>query len=99
MILTLQFLFAVHGAPQYIQLDNDPEFIAKNIQRWLKRAVVNTLYINKDSPWEKAYVELFDGKLRDKLLNRIVPDPGRGSVGAGRVATGYNHHCPYSSLD
>jgi len=50
VILTLQFLFAVRGASEHIRSDNGPEFIAKNIQRWLKRAVVDTLYINKASP-------------------------------------------------
>ena len=43
VLLTLQFLFAVRGAPQHIRSDNGPEFIANNIQRWLERAVVNTL--------------------------------------------------------
>jgi len=49
VILTLQFLFAVRGAPQHIRSDNSPEFVAKNIQRWLRRSVVNTRYINKAS--------------------------------------------------
>ena len=31
VILTLQFLFAVRGAPQHIRSDNSPEFVAKNI--------------------------------------------------------------------
>ena len=70
VILTLQFLFAVRGAPEHIRSDNGPEFVANNIQRWLQRVAVNTLYIKKASPWENAYVESFNGKLRDELLNR-----------------------------
>ena len=54
VMLTLQHLLAVRGAPQHIRPDNGPEFIAREIQRWLERAQVNTLYINKASPWENG---------------------------------------------
>ena len=36
----------------------------------LHQASVGTLYIQKASPWENGYVESFNGKLRDELLNR-----------------------------
>ena len=70
VMLTLQYLFAVRGTPQHLRSDNGPEFVAREIRRWLKRSKVNTLYINKGSPWENGYVESFKGKLRDELLNR-----------------------------
>jgi putative transposase len=54
VILTLQYLFAVRGAPDYVRSENGPEFIAKEIQRWLDRAAVGTLYLQKASPWEKV---------------------------------------------
>ncbi len=57
--LTLQYLFAVRGAPEHIGSDNGPEFIAKEIRQWLGRAAVDTLYIKKGSPWENGYVESF----------------------------------------
>ena len=69
-MLTLQYLFALRGAPEHIRSDNGPEFVAKEIQRWLGRASVGTLYIRKAGPWENGYVESFNGKLRDELLNR-----------------------------
>jgi putative transposase len=68
--LTLQYLFGLRGAPEHIRSDNGPEFIAKEIRRWLLQASVDTLYILKGSPWENGYVESFNGKLRDELLNR-----------------------------
>lgn len=55
--LTLQYLFAVRGAPEHIRSDNGPEFVAEEIQRWLDQAEVDTLYIQKASPWENGYVE------------------------------------------
>ena len=70
VILTLQYLFAVRGAPEHLRSDNGPEFVAREVQRWLERATVRTLYVNKASPWENGYVESFNGKLRDELLNR-----------------------------
>jgi len=69
VMLTLQYLFAVRGAPEHVRSDNGPEFIAKEIWRWLERASVGTLYIQKASPWENGYVESFNGRLRDELLN------------------------------
>jgi putative transposase len=70
VMLTLQYLFAVRTIPKHIRSDNGPEFIAEEIQHWLHQASVGTLYIQKASPWENGYVESFNGKLRDELLNR-----------------------------
>jgi len=62
VIMTLQYLFAVRGAPEHLRSDNGPEFVAKEIQEWLARACVRTLYIQKASPWENGYVESFNGR-------------------------------------
>ena len=68
--MTLQYLFAVRGAPEHLRSDNGPELVAKEVQEWLTRACVRTLYIQKASPWENGYVESFNGRLRDELLDR-----------------------------
>ena len=49
--------------------DNGPEFVAKAVRDWLSRLEVGTLFIEPGSPWENGYVESFNGKLRDELLN------------------------------
>jgi len=99
VMLTLQYLFAVRGAPEHIRSDNGPEFVAKELQRWLERAAVRTLYIQKASPWENGYVESFNGKLRDELLNRelflSVPE-ARFVLDEWRLE--YNHRRPHSGL-
>ena len=66
----LQYVFAVRGMPEHIRSDNGPEFVAKDVRKWLDQAEVKTLFIAKGSPWENGYVESFNGKLRDELLNR-----------------------------
>jgi transposase InsO family protein len=45
------------------------EFTATAVREWLERVGVNTLFIEPGSPWENGYVESFNGKLRDELLN------------------------------
>ena len=58
--------------PTYIRSDNGPEFTAKAVRKWLGKLGVGTLFIEPGSPWENGYVESFNGKLRDELLNREI---------------------------
>jgi transposase InsO family protein len=99
VILTLQYLFAVRGAPERLRSDNGPEFVGREIQRWLSSACVATLYIQKASPWENGYVESFNGKLRDELLNRelflSLPE-ARYVLDEWRLE--YNHRRPHSGI-
>jgi transposase InsO family protein len=55
--------------PDHIRSDNGPEFTAKAVRNWLNSIGVKTLYIEPGSPWENGYIESFNGKLRDELLN------------------------------
>jgi putative transposase len=70
VIYQLFNLFIFRGMPEHIRSDNGPEFIARAIRRWLNRLGVKTLFIEPGSPWENGYIESFNGKLRDELLNR-----------------------------
>jgi len=65
-------LFVFRGIPQHIRSDNGPEFTAKGIRNWLNQIGVKTLFIEPGSPWENGYIESFNGKLRDELLNREI---------------------------
>ena len=65
-------LFVHRGLPAYIRSDNGPEFTALAVRDWLSRLGVGTLLIEPGSPWENGYVESFNGKLRDELLNGEV---------------------------
>ncbi len=65
-------LFMSRGTPAYLRSDNGSEFTAHRVQEWLARVGVQTLFIAPGSPWENGYVESFNGKLRDELLNREI---------------------------
>jgi len=72
VISVLTELFLQRGIPEYIRSDNGPEFTAKAVRDWLNRLDVKTLFIELGSPWENGYIESFNGKLRDELLNREI---------------------------
>lgn len=92
-------LFITRGIPEYIRSDNGPEFIAKTLCRWLSVIGVKTLYIEPGSPWENGYIESFNGKLRDELLNREIFDTlFEAKVLAERWKREYNTVRPHSSL-
>jgi len=96
----LRYLFAVRGCPAYIRSDNGPEFISSAVQKWLRQSGVETLYIAPGSPWENGYIESFNSRLRDELLNReLFLSVNELRYVADRWRMDYNHYRPHSSLD
>lgn len=63
------YLFQVRGCPTYIRNDNGPEFIAEAVKLFLALSGVETLYLEPGSPWENSYVESFNARMRDELLD------------------------------
>jgi transposase InsO family protein len=95
----LAWLFATRGVPDHIRSDNGPEFTAKVVRSWLARVRVKTLFIQPGSPWENGYVESFNGKLRDELLNgEIFYTLREAKVLLERWRQYYNRKRPHSSL-
>jgi len=96
----LRCLFAIRGVPQFIRSDNGPEFVSKELCKWLDQADVDTLFIAPGSPWENGYVESFNGKFRDELLNgELFLSLAEVRWIVDRWRLDYNHHRPHSSLD
>lgn len=99
VIDVLQYVFAVRAAPEFIRSDNGPEFVAREVTRWLDRANVKTLFIAKGSPWENGYVESFNSRFRDELLDRelfLGLEDARWVIDRWRLD--YNHHRVHSAL-
>jgi putative transposase len=92
-------LFVTRGTPEYIRSDNGPEFVNRTVRDWLERIGVETLYIEVGSPWENGYVESFNGKLRDELLNREMFETLlEAQVIVEDWRKDYNGQRPHSSL-
>ena len=92
-------LFLERGIPEHIRSDNGPEFTARAIRQWLKDLGVKTLYIEPGSPWENGYIESFNGKLRDELLNvEIFTTLFEAQVLIENWRKDYNQIRPHSAL-
>jgi putative transposase len=92
-------LFVRRGVPEHIRSDNGPEFTARAAREWLGRVGVGTLYIEPGSPWENGYVESFNGKVSDELLDGEIFDTLLGAkVLIERYRVRYNTVRPHSSL-
>jgi len=72
VIDVLTDLFVLHGVPENIRSDNGPEFIAKAVRQWIAAVGANTAYIAPGSPWENGFIESFNARLRDELLDGEV---------------------------
>ncbi len=66
---------------------------------WLAALDVETLFIEPGSPWENGYVESFNGKLRDELLDReIFFTLAEAKILIERWRREYNTVRPHSAL-
>jgi putative transposase len=69
LITELEQLVAIYGPPSSLRCDNGPELIADALREWCQFSRIGISYIEPGSPWENAYVESFNGRVRDELLN------------------------------
>ena len=69
VIDVLSDLFILRGVPGHIRSDNGPEFVAKAVQEWIAAVGAKTAYITPGSPWENGFIESFNARLRDELLD------------------------------
>jgi len=95
----LNLLFKQRAAPEYIRSDNGGEFIANELQRWLKGNQSSTIYITPGHPWENGFAESFNGKFKDECLNEeIFLNCEEAQVVVEQWRQHYNNFRPHSSL-
>jgi putative transposase len=85
--------------PEVITIDNGPEFTGKALDAWAYRTGVKLNFIRPGKPVENAYIESFNGKLRDECLNEnwfVTLKDTREATEAWRID--YNEFRPHSSL-
>lgn len=93
-------LFCQRGVPAHIRSDNGSEFANEQIRTWLNELGVKTLFIEPGSPWENGFIESFNGKFRDELLNReIFYTLKEAQIIIERWRREYNQIRPHSSLN
>ena len=96
---TLKKAMAEYEVPRRLRCDNGSELTARSLQGALAALQVRTLFIAPASPWENAYQESFNGKLRDELLNLEVCDTLREEQALlDGWRDHYNHRRPHSAL-
>jgi putative transposase len=87
------------GLPEMIRVDNGPEFISNALDAWAYQRGIKMTFIRPGKPVENAYIESFNGRLRDECLNEnwfLSLDHARRIIEDWRVD--YNHARPHSSL-
>jgi putative transposase len=95
----LERLAEIRGLPEVITLDNGPEFAGKALDEWAYNRGVKLNFIRPGKPVENAYIESFNGKLRDECLNQnwfITLRNARETIETWRID--YNEFRPHSSL-
>ena len=92
-------LFILRGIPAYIRSDNGPEFIAEAVRDWISAVGAQTAYITPGSPWENGYIESFNARFRDELLNgEIFYSLKEAQIIIEQWRIHYNTKRPHSSL-
>ncbi len=69
VVTVLDRLAAERGTPAYLRFDNGGEFVANAVADWARFNTVDSIFIDPGSPWQNAWIESFNGRLRDELLN------------------------------
>ena len=100
----LDRLALMHGAPAYVRFDNGPEFVAHAVNDWCRFNDTGALFIDPGSPWQNAFIESFNGRLRDELLNswrfdslleaRVIIEDWRRDYNANRPHTAHGELTP-----
>jgi transposase InsO family protein len=99
VIDTLADLFVLRGVPAHIRSDQGPEFVAEAVKGWIAGAGAAAAYIERGSPWENGYVESFNARLRDELLDgEVFRTVAEARVLIERWRQHYNAQRPRSAL-
>lgn len=99
-VAVLERIVAGRGtAPEHIRCDNGPELIAHALREWCRQSSVATAYIEPGSPWQNPFIESFNGRARDEVLDVEL----FGTLAEARVILAdwidsYNTEHPHSAL-
>lgn len=99
VIRALSRLKIVRGLPKIITVDNGSEFSGNELDRWAHENGVQLHFIRPGKPVENAYIESFNGRLRDECLNcHVFYSLEETKLIVERWRADYNDWRPHSSL-
>ncbi|WP_209490551.1 IS3 family transposase [Xanthobacter flavus] len=95
----LDRLLAERGRPKMIVSDNGSEFTSNAILAWTDAARVEWHYIAPGKPMQNGFIESFNGRLRDELLNEtLFSSLSQARAALARWQVDYNTDRPHSKL-
>ncbi len=98
VVFVLDKIAGQRGFPKHLRFDNGPEFEAFAVADWCRFNEAETIFIDPGSPWQNAWVECYNGRIRDEHLNGQLFDTlleAQVLNEAWRVD--YNENRPYSA--
>ena len=98
VIDVLSDLFILHGVPEHIRSDNGPEFVAIAVQEWIGAVGAKTAYITPGSPWENGFIESFNARRRDELLDGEIYTLREAQIVIESWRRHYNTVRPHASV-
>jgi putative transposase len=99
VIRELEALIAKRGPPMQCVSDNGPEFTSLALLRWAQGVGLDWRYIDPGKPQQNAFIESFNGRLRDEFLNEtLFTSLNRARAELATWQRDYNNERPHSSL-
>ena len=99
VVAVMTWISAIRGAPKTIRVDTGPEFISKALDHWAYENGGTLDFSRPGKPTDNAFVESFNGRLRDKCLNShwfLSLADARAKIEAWR--RDYNESRPHTAL-
>jgi putative transposase len=100
VVRELDKIAAKRGYPEWLRVDNGPEFVSRVLDSWADENRVRLIFTRPGKPIDNADVESFNGKFRDECLNQnwfTSMEDARKKIEAWRID--YNTVRPHSSLN
>lgn len=100
VVRLLDTVLAERAPPAAIVTDNGPEFISKALDQWAHRRTIQQVFIRPGKPVENAYIESFNGRVRDECLDlHWFQTLAQARLVVAAWREDYNRVRPHSSLD
>jgi putative transposase len=98
-VRVLDRLARERGAPGHVRCDNGPELTAHALKDWCRFSQAETAFIEPGAPWQNPFVESFNARVRDELLDvEQFSCLAEARVLVADWQADYNHHRPHSAL-